>query len=328
MPEREFVASAEPEKAPVPELELASPPAPQADAAEDLAPEDLAETEEPESSISQELPTQSAPEAEDVDLRKRAAALQEAESIAAQLFASRTTATLASPSAQGLASPPAQAVAAPEELFAAPHLQSDAAPWQPNLEDWLTPNSCKQIESLASAMLSPLPAGAPAALAVAAVDAWQDAAGIARRLAWRLAERKQGDVLLIQRDLIARKAERSALSWGLSDVVTGRAEWSEAISPTEVAGLYLLGPGSPLPPEDTPSREQWRSAMKQFKERFRFIATDFGPELGAEDGDWASVFDGVYLAVQLHRTPRAATDRAAAALKRSGAAVRGSIALD
>ncbi|HVX59242.1 MAG TPA: hypothetical protein VHC19_01525 [Pirellulales bacterium] len=321
-PESDF--SAEADEATSPESEGSTPSTPLADARETWG---ETESEEPEGLQSQVVPAETVAIAAPDNLRKRAAALQEAEALAAQLFSARPVATLASHSSQAVESPAAEKIAAPEELFAACDSLAGAALRPPSLEDCLTAKACQQLDRLVGAILSPLPAGAPAAVAIAAVDAWRDAAGIAKRLAWRLAEQKQGDVLLISRDQVASRSERLAPSWGLADVVTGRAEWSEAIAPSEVAGLYLLGPGSPLPPEDVPSRDQWRSAMKQLKQRFRYIATDLRANLG-EDTAWAAAFDGVYLAVELHCTPRETAAQATAALKHGGAAVRGCIALD
>lgn len=233
--------------------------------------------------------------------------------------------------------PPPEVRAAPEQAAAPapsppvappPLLPAAASPRPPALEDVLSSKALGELDRIVDVILAQAPAKTPAAIALAAVDAWQDVAGIASRLAWRLAERKEGATLLVEEELSTRSLEPSAPAWGLTDAVAGRADWEQAIAPTAVAGLFLLGAGSPLPPEEIPLSQQWRSAVAQLKQRFRYLVTAVRPTQNVESAAWASAFDGVYVAVELGRTTKAAAARAVEILRARGATIRGCVALD
>lgn len=277
----------------------------------------------PLSTLKADLPSLDDRSAASTDLRNGAASQSAAGSLP-----SHRLPTDAAPAAERRQTPaPATPVSAPPLApVRAERVAAEQAALQ--LRDCLAPAHCQQLERLANAILAQFPAGVQAAIAIAAVDAWQDSAGIAARLAWQLAERKDGETLFIEQNLASRGLSKSAPPWGLCEVVSGRADWSQAISPSAVAGLSLLGPGSAFPPEDVPLNEQWRSAMQQLKQRYRYIIADVHPRQNVANAAWLAAFDGIYLAITLRQSARGVCAQTAAAVKAGGAIIRGCIALE
>jgi Mrp family chromosome partitioning ATPase len=240
--------------------------------------------------------------------------------------------------AKSAASAPSSAVALAAAAPAAPPLLREtpsnvAAPESPPaapvcLEDWLTESQLQQYRRLADNIASQLPLDGPAAIAIVGADPWHDMAGMALRLAACLTDRGQGDVLLAGHDPSAECLTKGVRQKGLVDAVAGRATWTETIAPTRMHGLSLLGPGTVASAEDAPLGEQWRSAMKELKARFRYIVTGVSPGENLVGDAWLPILDGVYLAVGLGQTPQWMVQDALARFKAAGAKLLGCIALE
>jgi Mrp family chromosome partitioning ATPase len=228
--------------------------------------------------------------------------------------------------ASAATAPPAPPVLrATPSIVAAPELPP-AAPFC--LEDWLTELQLQQYRRLADNIASQLPLDGPAAIAIVGADPWHDMAGIALRLAVCLTDRGQGDVLLAGHDRSAAGLTKGLCQKGLVDAVAGRATWTETIAPTLMQGLSLLGLGTVASAEDAPLGEQWRSAMKELKTRFRYILTDPSPGENLVSDAWLPILDGVYLAVGLGQTPQRMVQDGLARIKACGAKLLGCIALE
>src|SRR6185503_2790454 len=123
------------------------------------------------------------------------------------------------------------------------------------LEDWLPERQLSQYRRLADNVASQFPAGHSAAIAIVGADPWHDAAAISLRLAACLADRRQGDVLHLERGASITGLAEAAVRAGLIDIAAGRAVWRDAIVSSALPGLSLLGAGSRTSPEDLPIGE-------------------------------------------------------------------------
>lgn len=194
------------------------------------------------------------------------------------------------------------------------------------LESWFSTASLRQYRQLAGNIASQLPAE-PAALGVAALSCRHSAEQLAARLALGLAERREGDVLLVEPAGPRLALAGDAHGAGLADVVAGRADWADAVSSAEMEGLSLIRFGSTAAPEDAPLNDQWRTALVDLKRRYRFIVSAARPgECFASDA-WLAAIDGVYLAVSLGDAPRRLVAACQSQLKSLGARLLGCIAI-
>lgn len=232
--------------------------------------------------------------------------------------AAETAANVPSPAVE-----PVTAAAAP--VHAPPLGELHSRPYR--IEDWSLPARLQRFRQLAESIAREYPHGLSAAVGLAAADPWQNMADVASRLALCLAEREEGEVLLIERDLATRDLSPAAPAWGLADLAVGRATCSQAAVPTSAARLSLLAADSAVPQEDPPISEQWRSTMKQLKQRFRYIVSAIRLDNPGPD-PWLASFDAVYLAVAFHSTSQAAAAATLARLKAAGANACGCIALN
>lgn len=195
------------------------------------------------------------------------------------------------------------------------------------LENWFSPASLRQYRQLAGNIASQLSVE-PAALGVAALSCRHGAEQLAARLAMCLAERQEGEVLLVEPAGPRLALAGDAHNAGLVDVVAGRANWADAISSTEMKGLHLLGFGSAAAPEDASLNDQWRTALVDLKRRYRYIVSAARPGESFSSDAWLAAIDGVYLAVSLADAPRRLVVACQSQLNRLGARVLGCIALN
>ena len=196
-----------------------------------------------------------------------------------------------------------------------------------SLESWFSPASLRQYRQLAGNMASQLPSGDPAAIGVAVLSCRHGAEELAARLAMCLAERREGDVLLVEPAGPRLALEGDVHSPGLIDVVAGRANWADAIVSTEMKGLSLLGFGSTAAAEDAPLNDQWRTALVDLKRRFHYVVSAARPAESFPSDALLGAIDGVYLAVSLGEAPRKLVAACHSQLKSLGARLLGCIAI-
>lgn len=196
-----------------------------------------------------------------------------------------------------------------------------------SLESWFSPAALRQYRQLAGNLAASFPAGDAAAVAIAAISCRHDASQIAARLALALTERNEGQVLLVEPAGPRLTAKDAASRAGLVDVVGGRADWSDAIAPAEIAGVSLARFGSAVSADDAPLNDQWRTALVELKRRFRYLVCAARPGESFASDAWLAAIDGVFLAVALGDAPRSAVAACRSRLHACGARLLGCIAL-
>jgi tyrosine-protein kinase Etk/Wzc len=104
---------------------------------------------------------------------------------------------------------------------------------------------------------------------------------------------------------------------GLTDVLSGKLPLEQALTPTKVEGLFLLGSG-PLPPNPSEmlGSRKMRQVIEELSERFEFVLFDSPPILPISDAAalGASV-DGAILVVRSDVTATGGLSRALSLLK-------------
>jgi tyrosine-protein kinase Etk/Wzc len=117
---------------------------------------------------------------------------------------------------------------------------------------------------------------------------------------------------------------------GLTEVLEGRTHWQDFIRPLDSGGVHALRLGDPMPTNvaDRFPMGAFARLLDQFRSRYRLVlvctsALSRDPALSL-----AQLCDGVYLLVQLGRTPKRATKRAVTLLDRCGARLLGCIVAD
>ncbi len=100
---------------------------------------------------------------------------------------------------------------------------------------------------------------------------------------------------------------------GLAEVLSGQAQFSEAILGTDVPNLYLLPAGNPT--RTTPELyvgNRWEELIGWCGESFKLILVDSPPIIPLTDFEFiASGCDGIMLVVRAHRTQRELLQKAA-----------------
>lgn len=196
-----------------------------------------------------------------------------------------------------------------------------------DLEAWFSNVDLRQYRQLAGNLASHVASGDSIAIAVATLSSGREAPRLAARLAICLAEREEGDVLLIERSERRLGPPGPTRSASLVDVVAGRATWSDATAATEMPGLRVIDFGGTAASEDVPASEPWRMALADLKRKYRYVVGGPGPGESVAGDAWLSTIDGVYLAVGLGDISRGAVAAYQARLKACGARLLGSIAL-
>jgi len=98
---------------------------------------------------------------------------------------------------------------------------------------------------------------------------------------------------------------------GLSDALTGKAEFEECVTKTDVEKLYIVGAGSPT---DTPAEliagSNWKRFMKWATEEFKLVIVDSPPVLALADFELlAAGCDTILAIVRAHTTQREILER-------------------
>ena len=252
-----------------------------------------------------------------------------------------SAAAIADPAPIEPARPPREEAIAGEAVAASPQVLPDAnikeAPaiaaaeiepaWPPFcIESWFSAGELRQYRQLAGAIASQLPSDEPAAFAVATISGRHDAATIAAGIALCLTERKEGEVLLVERGGPGSRLLQEPRRPTLLDVVSRGGQLNDAMAPAALPGLHV-GEFGDASPHEAPANDRWRTAIDEVKRRFRYVVSGvrFGED-SSLDG-WLAMLDGIYLAVALGETPSRIVAARQAELHANGVRILGCIAL-
>jgi capsular exopolysaccharide synthesis family protein len=153
---------------------------------------------------------------------------------------------------------------------------------------------------------------------------------LAARLAVRAAELNNGNVLLVDANL-ARPAQERMFELprgvGFSDVLLENCELSEAVRPTHVARLHVLGAGQrPTHPDEVNDPARMAAMVAALKEDYELVIFDLPPAGEIVSAACiAGLLDGVVLVVEAHRTSWEAAQRVTQQLARSHARLLGAV---
>jgi Mrp family chromosome partitioning ATPase len=189
-----------------------------------------------------------------------------------------------------------------------------------------TPLSREDHDRFARQIVDQLPRRLPASLMLAAAGRQNGRLLALCGLARALAERDEGNVLLIDADLASREITRRlglARAPGWSDAVATPTAAPGLVVPTDFAGLAVLPAGrgkagGRLTPESA------RALLADLKRNHRFVIAEAGGTAATSDV-LAQVCDAVYLLVELGLTGREDARRATRRLKQRGASLRGCV---
>lgn len=190
----------------------------------------------------------------------------------------------------------------------------------------------RQYRELADAVVAQLPPGRPAVLLFTqASDAEQNALLLAD-LSIALSRRTNTGVLLVDADLrnpsLGRLLDAEAQhSW--RDVLLGTADWREIVEQTKTPRLNVLSGGSPWMAEwQSPELARIGPMLDEWRSHFELVVLKAASVAHREVGALARHSDATCLTVQLGRVSRRQVRRAAMVLRRSGAALLGSVVFD
>lgn len=143
-----------------------------------------------------------------------------------------------------------------------------------------------------------------------------------------VAARSGRSVVLVDADLrkptVARNFGLQA-SIGLSDVLTGRWRWQEALVPVEGENLHILASGSiPRFPSELVGSSRMAELIQELEASFDFVIVDSPPVLPVSDALVIGVnVDGVIVVARMVETRRAALKRAVDAIGKVNATLLG-----
>ena len=133
-----------------------------------------------------------------------------------------------------------------------------------------------RYRDLAENILSRLPHEGGAVFMLLDADG-EGAGGLAVQLSTALAERIEGDMLLVDCDLHHPSlASRFAIDadLGLAHVLGGEARWPQAVCPTDVAGLDVLGGGKASMENDgtqPPAKADLATLLDELRSHYRLV---------------------------------------------------------
>jgi Mrp family chromosome partitioning ATPase len=190
-----------------------------------------------------------------------------------------------------------------------------------------------RYRDLAENILSRLPHEAGAVFMLVDADGKEDG-GLAVQLGTALAERIEGNMLLVDCDLHHPSlASRFAIDadLGLAHVLGGEARWPQAVCPTDVAGLDVLGGGKASVENDgtqPPAKADLAPLLDELRSHYRLVLLAGTSADEPKTASAAAACDGVYVVVRLRQTPRRAARRAVGRIQQHRGRVLGCVLLD
>jgi Mrp family chromosome partitioning ATPase len=143
------------------------------------------------------------------------------------------------------------------------------------------------------------------------------------RLAQAVALQSPGDVLLVDGDLRGRRMTKATglLGPGLGEVMSGTANWSDVVVPTNMTCVDVVGAGMRQVPTLERPDFGWHALRPQYRAVLIGVAAAGQPETA-----WlAARCDSVYVVVRKSHTKRQSASGAISALRACGANVLGCI---
>jgi len=196
--------------------------------------------------------------------------------------------------------PPAERVPAEPEASTTAGAAAEAAVSSGSGRAWTVCSG--PYRSLATHLLAQVSSGNRAVVGLIQPEEKEDLTGAIVRLGSALAERLEGEVLVVGK---APAPDESSSEWvgeGWGDVLSDTEKWREVVRLADVSGVSFLPVGCQGWSRSVrPSVE----ILEEFRRSYPLVLFDLGGA-DAHSAAWFSCCDGVYLLVRLCRTPRRA----------------------
>ena len=167
----------------------------------------------------------------------------------------------------------------------------------------------EQFRVLRNSIVTLNPEGAPRTIVVTSALRGEGKTVATLNLAVAMTELARTHVLVVDADLHSPSVERYLglpRRQGLSELLRGECSIDRAIRATSVAGLSILGAGTPPSnPSEVLGSERMKTLLASFKQRFSYILFDTPEAMTISDASLlGAIADGILLVVRLGSTPR------------------------
>ncbi len=185
------------------------------------------------------------------------------------------------------------------------------------------------LGDLAGTVLRAMAPGQPACFLFTSPDSDNLGADLLVPLSMSLVRRLEGNLLLIDTNLrcpVLASRLGVEVSRGLTDVLSGAADWQDVVRRTVLPGVDLL-PAVPFstPAGPRPSRLNLDRLLTEARDHYRLVLIRTSSLQYPEVAPMARHCEGVYLVVRLHSTKRRAAREAVPLLRRAGGNVLGCV---
>ncbi len=186
----------------------------------------------------------------------------------------------------------------------------------------------EQVRGLRNKLIAMNPDSAAKTLVVTSAIRGEGKSVTAINLAMAFAERERTPVILVDADMRFPTAERYLHldpAEGLSEVLFGHAGLEQAVRPSGVRNLAILGAGSRIAvPSELLVGNRIEELYARLKERYQYVVIDTPPVVPATDASMLSASaDGTLLVVRLEHSSKSLARDAVRNLRDLGANVLG-----
>jgi receptor protein-tyrosine kinase len=186
----------------------------------------------------------------------------------------------------------------------------------------------EQIRGLRNKLVAMNPDGAAKTLVVTSAIRDEGKSVTAINLAMAFAERERTPVILVDADTRFPTAERYLHlnpAPGLSDVLLGHTSLEQAVRPSGVRNMAILGAGSRIArPSELLIGNRIEELYARLKERYQYVVIDTPPAVPATDASMLSASaDGTLFVIRLEHSSRSLARDAVRNLRDLGANVLG-----
>lgn len=167
----------------------------------------------------------------------------------------------------------------------------------------------EQFRGLRNSILALNPDGAPRSIVLTSAVSGEGKTIATLNLAIALAELPGTEVVVVDGDLREPSVERYLglpLRQGLTDVLAGRLPLDEAIRPTSLPAVSIIGAGNlPENPSQLIGSDRMRTVLNTLKRKFSYVLVDTPEAMTISDASLiGAMADGIVLVVRLGVTPR------------------------
>jgi capsular exopolysaccharide synthesis family protein len=167
----------------------------------------------------------------------------------------------------------------------------------------------EQFRNLRNSIVSLNPEGAPRTVVVTSALRGEGKTVATLNLALALAEMPGTQVLLVDANMHDPGCEEYLglpRRQGLSELLSGRLSLDQAVRPTSVSGLSVLGAGAlPKNPSELLASERTKTLLHTLKRRYSYVLLDTPEATTTSDASLlGAIADGILLVVRLGETPK------------------------